>query len=244
VNNNMEENPDVKEGEITPEAPSTENQSTEEVKEPVTEVATEETGDQTETAESNKGANARIRELNQRAKVAEEKAQSLAEKLAEITNPVGFQGPQVPQYTPQVSETGEVSVEDVLRTADARTELKIKQNDAINRINNESLNVVRKYSQLDPESADFDKELSETVTEATEAMVRANPYSASVEKFVDRLMKPYNKAVAKEVGQVTEKITKQVSEAALRPTSIQKVEKEAKDKSIAELEAELGIVYS
>lgn len=224
-------------------------ETTEEVKVTKEEVATEPKETKTETAESNKGANQRIRELNQQKKVAEEKAKSLADRLAEITSPVGLkQEPQAPTYTPQAIPGAEISPEqyqaDVLKTADARVELKIQQNNAINRITNESMEAIRKYSQLDPDSDNFDKELSDTVTEATEAYVRNAPYSASVKKFVDRLMKPYLGSVAKEVGKVTEKITKQVSETALRPTSIRKGEKSAKEKSIAELEAELGIIQT
>ena len=242
----MNEDSDVKE-EGLPVEPSTTEQPTEEVKELEAEVATEEERTETETAESNKGANQRIRELNQRTKVAEEKAQSLADRLAEITNPIGFQG-QEPQYNPQVEAGQEISLEqyqsDVLRTADARVELKIQQNNAVNRIQNESLDVVRKYSQLDPENDNFDKELSETITEATENFVRKNPYTASVSKYVDKLMKPYLGSVAREVGKVTENIARQVSETALRPTSIHKGEKSANEKSIAELEQELGIVQA
>jgi hypothetical protein len=232
----------------TPTESPTVEQTTEEVEEPEIEVATEEEGTETETAESNKGAAHRIKELNQRAKAAEERAKSLADRLAEITEPIGSQEQYVPQYNPQVSEGETITPEryqaDVARVADARVELKIKQNDAVNRINQESNDVIRKYSQLNPDSDDFDKELSETVTEATEAMVRQNPYSASVSKFVDRLMKPYQGSVAKEVGKVTENIAKQVSETALRPTSIRKQEKPASEKSIAELEQELGIVQA
>lgn len=244
----MKDDKDVKEGEEKlPEEPSTLKETTEEVKEPEAEVATEEEGTETETAESGKGANQRIRELNQRAKDAEAKAQSLAERLAEITEPIGSQEQFVPQY-PQYTEGEEISPEryqgDVNKTAGALVDLKIKQNNAINRINNESLDAVRKYGQLDPDNSDFDKELSDTVTEATEAYIRANPYSASVGKFVDRLMKPYLGSVAKEVGKQTENIAKQVSDASLRPTSVRKGEKPATEKSIAELEQELGIVQA
>lgn len=244
----MDDNKGVKEEEVKlpEESPATE-QTTEEVKEPEAEVATEEQGTKTETEESNKGANQRIRELNQRAKDAEAKAQSLAERLAEISEPIGSQEQNVPSY-PQYNEGEEISPEryqgDVNKTAAALVDIRIKQNNAINRIQNESLDAVRKYSQLDPENDNFDKELSDTVTEATEAYVRNNPYSASVGKFVDRLMKPYLGSVAKEVGKQTENIAKNVSDAALRPTSIRKGEKPASEKSIAELEQELGIVQS
>jgi hypothetical protein len=57
-------------------------------------------------------------------------------------------------------------------------------------------------------------------------------------------MKPYKAAITREVGQATENIAKQVSETALRPTSVRKPEKAAGDKTLAELEQELGIVNS
>jgi len=241
-------NPDVKPEEVKlPEESSTLKETTEEVKEPKVEVATETEDSKTETAESSKGANQRIRELNAAKKAAEEKAKSLAERLEEITAQSGQPG-EIPEYKPQVKPGQEISEEqyqgDVHKTASALVELRIKQNNAINRIQNESNDVVRKYPELDPESETFNKELSDTFTEATEAHVRANPYSASPKKFVDKLMKLYKKSVNKEVGEVTEKITKQVSETALRPTSIRKAEKSSKEKSIEELEAELGIVQA
>lgn len=212
-----------------------------------------------ETAEEpKKGAQTRIRELNQKAKLAEERARSLEERLAEITNPVGFQGRQTSQFNPQepiVQDGEEITVaelnrriaareQNLLSQADARAELRQKQSEAVNRINNEASEVVRNYPELDPESEDFNKELSDSITEATEAYIRQNPYSASVKQFVAKLMKPYKGAVTKEAGQVRETIAKQASQTALRPTSVKQTEKTAKDKSIAELEQELGVVHS
>lgn len=239
------------------ETPTVE-EPTEEVPEVQEKAAAETLPFDTETEESSKkGAATRIRELNTQKKVAEEKAtileekaKSLEEKLAELTSPVGDQG-QMPQYDPQepVIQPGEeVDANEfqkrVLAQADARTELRIRQSEATNRINNEAKDAVRKYPELDPESENFNKDLSDSVYEATEAHIRANPYTASVTNFVDKLMKPYKGAVAKEIGNATENIAKQVSGAALRPTSIRKEEKAASDKTIAELEQELGIVQT
>jgi hypothetical protein len=132
----------------------------------------------------------------------------------------------------------------MLQRADALVTLRNKQSDAVNRINTEAQEVVRAYPELDPESDSFNPELSESVTEAVEAYAKADPYNASVKTFVAKLMKPYKSAVAKEVGQASENIAKQVSEAALRPTSIRTPEKTAAEKSIAELEQELGVVQT
>lgn len=220
--------------------------------------STEETEPVETEEEPRKGAQARIRELNHRAKLAEEKALSLENKIAELTNPVGFQGIPTPQYNPQepiVQDGEEITVAELNRRiaerdqrllgqATANAELITRQNEAVTRINRESSEAVRKYPELDPDSESFDPELSESISEATQAYVGKNPYSASVTKFVDKLMKPYKGAIDREVGKASEQIAKQTSRAALRPTSIRKTEKSASEKSIAELERDLGVVQS
>lgn len=231
-----------------------ESQPTEQIPEDTGEEASE----HVETEGEKKGYQSRVKELNRAKKLAEERAQSLEEKLAELTNPAIGNAPQVPQFNPQepiVEDGEEISVAELnrriaerdqrlLQQANANSELRSKQEQAINRINSEASKAVSKYKQLDPDSDQFDQELSDTITEATEAYVKSAPYSASVEKFVDKLMKPYTRAVEKEVGQATANIAKQVTEAALRPNSIRKGEKTASEKSIAELEAELGVVQN
>lgn len=227
-----------------------EPKATEEVETPEPEATAESTEEtQTETEEApKKGANARIRELNAKARSAEEKAQSLEAKLAELTGQVGPTTPGA-SYVPQIGlDGGEVSPEQyqqhVLGTANALVDLKIKQNDAIHRISSETAQVVRDYPQLDPESDQFDKELSDSVTEATLAYVQGQPYTASPKKYVDKLMKPYLRAVTKEVGKVSENLAKQVSQTATRPTAVSTAGgKSDAEKSIKELEAELGIHY-
>lgn len=226
------------------------------------EVATESEGEEPETEESpKKGAEKRIKQLVKERNEAEQKAKSFADRLAEITgqgnsSPQGqYQFPQQQQDEPIVQPGEEIDAFELdrrirerenrlLQQMEARSELRNKQTEAINRINSESQKAIAKYEQLNPESESFDKELSETITEATEAYVRQSPYSASVEKFVDKLMKPYVQGVTREVGKERENIAKQVSRSALRPTSIHKAEKGDSEKTIAELEAELGVVNS
>lgn len=191
---------------------------------------------ETELKAPKKGANARIGEL-----VGEVK--SLKQRLAEIATP-GV--PTTPMPNQAIDLDSEVTPEQyrqhVLQTASNMVDLKMKQSEAISRIDKESSEVMRAYPQLDPDSDSFDKELSETISEAIEAQVRLSPYSASVKKFADRLMKPFIKAVSNGVAQEKETITKQVSQSALRPTAIRSPEKSAENMSIAELEAKLGIV--
>lgn len=235
-------------------APASENQATEEAVEP--KVETKPTGEgETEGAEaeteegSKKGYSQRVRELNTKAKEAEVRAQeaeattqSMAERLAELTGSVEPPVYKQTQVEPGSEVTQEQYSQDVLRTADSLVTLRMKQRDILDNINNEANAAIRAFPQLDPESDTFDKELSDSVTDAVEAHVKVDPYNASVKHFVEKLMKPYQRAVAKEVGKVTENIAKQVSETALRPTQIAASEKKFEELSIKEMEKRLGTV--
>ena len=221
--------------------PVVEEQTAEETPTETSEVApqSEEVVEETDKKEPKKGAENRIRELNGEVK-------SLKQRLQEITGGNG----EIPtqQFAPQVDLDAEVTPEQyrqhVLQQADAIVQLRMKQSESLNRIANESAEVERKYPQLDPDNEAFDKELSETITEAIEAQIKLNPYTTSVKSIADRLMKPFMKAVNNGVAQEKETIARQVSETALRPTAVRKQEKSASEKSIAELEAELGIIQS
>src|SRR3990170_4525706 len=131
-----------------------------------------------------KGDNQRIGEL-----VGEVK--SLKQRLSEITAGNG----EIPaqQFQPQIDLDSEVTPDQyrqhVMQQADSLVQIRLKQSEAVSRIDRESQEVMRAYPQLDPESEQFDKELSETISEAIEAQVKLNPYSASVKKFADKLMK-------------------------------------------------------
>lgn len=242
-------------------ATPTVEQTAEETSNPQTESAEEEKGieGETEPEEPKKGFSNRVRELNARAKRAEAQVESLSQKLASLT---GTQDTDELDFIPdQVSDEPLVRPDEeidaleldrrlrlreqkVLQRADALVRLRGKQSEAINRINSETVEVLKKYPELDPESPSFNKELSDAITEATEAHVKGAPYSASVKSFVDKMMRPYKGAVSKEVGEMTATVAKQVSQVATRPTSVRKQEKPASDKSIAELEAELGVVQA
>lgn len=240
-------------------------ETTEEVQEvPEQAESTEEAQPEAESTEtedsSKKGYNNRVRELVAEKKAAEAEAKSLKQKMAELTGSdepgAGqFQQQQTPPDEPLIKPGEEIDAVELdrrlrqreqrlLQMAESRAELKTRQYEAINRINSEANEVMQQFPELNPDSDNYNRELSDTVTEAAEAYVKANPYSASVKEFVGRLMKPYQGAVTKEVGKATETIAKQVSQAALKPTSIQPKEKSAQEKSIAELEEELGIVQS
>lgn len=232
----------VSETEVTEEVEETSTESTEEVEE-----------ESTETDGQKKGFSQRVRELNSRAKEAEMRAaqaeaeaQSLAQRIAELTgsDEPSATAPKYPQIEPGQEYTPEQYQQHVAAAAAQIVDLKLKQQNAIQRIQSETSEAVRVYPELDPTSDSYDPDLSKSVTEAVEAKVRANPYSANVKSYVDLLMKPYRRAVTKEVGKVSEKLATQVSQAAARPTSVHKSEKSLAEKTIQELERELGVVQS
>ena len=234
---------------VTQEQPSTPEQTTEEVipegTEPLPAKEESETKEVAETGEvPKKGAESRIRELNAKAKAAEAKAQSLAQRIEEMTRVQTT----LPPYTPQPEPGSEVSPAqyeaDITRKADALVTIRLQQQETVNRINSESVEAVRTYPELDPKSDSFDEDLSNAVTKAVEAHVRADPYKASVRGFVDELMKPYKRAVTKEVGKASENLAKQVSETALRPNNVKTPSKGPQEKTIKELEEELGVMQS
>lgn len=239
-----------------------EPKATEEVIE--TEEASEVEATETEQEETKKGYSNRVRELNTRAKEAEAKAKSLEEKLTELTDQARSQV-QTPNFGTDVSQSSQeepifkpgeeidtvefekrMNARDarIIQQATSRSDLMSKQNEAINRIKTESGEAVRKYPELDPDNENFNEDLSDTVTEAVEALVKSSPYTASVTKFVDKLMKPYQGAVTKEVGKQTEELAKQASQGAIKPTNVRQKDRSPEEMTIAELEAELGIVQS
>lgn len=210
-----------------------------------------------ETEESKKrGYSQRVQQAVNEKNEYKQKYESLAQQLEKLT------GSAQPNFgTPEVADEpiikpGEeidgLELDKRLRTRESSTiqravaaaQLVSKQNEVVSRINNEAQEALKKYPELDPDSDSFNPDLSESVTEAVLAHAKSDPYNASPKKFVDKLMRPYKQSVAKEVGQATENIAKQVSETALRPTTIRKTEKPAMEKSIRELESELGIVQA
>jgi hypothetical protein len=212
--------------------------------------------EQSEDSEGKKGLSNRVRELANKAKTEKQRADSLAAKLEALT---GGNTQQYDQPTPQynldnfVNPNEELTSDELnkrmrdwtqktLATAQAQAQILTSQNRVVEQINKEARSVVKKYSQLNPESDDFNPKLSGAITKATEAYVRSNP-NASVKKFVDEMMEPYQNSIQKAVGDQQQEIVKQVSQTALRPTLVKQSEKSVKDMSIKEMEDRFGVVY-
>jgi len=252
--------------EATPEAPpALEPKAPDEIVEPEApeeEAAgeTPEPGESPLKKPSKKGVQARIGKLTKRAKKAESKVKSLTDQMEETTALLGPQGetdpaPQPPTDPEQpILKPGEeidtVELDKrmaqreqrILQKAQGMVNFQGKVNKVVNKINSEARTVLKKYPELDPNSETFNKELSDSVTAATEALVKATP-TASVKNFVDKMMKPFKGAVTKKVGEAGENLAKQVSKTALKPVLAPKGDKKFSDLSIKEMEGKLGSVY-
>lgn len=196
-----------------------------------------------DSAESNKGANARIRELAAEKKAEKDRADSLEKQIQELTNGVDSEydfGPVNPY------KDGEATAEEVearaAQRALAMVQLQNRKQQMVQRVQQEAAEVIKEHPQLDPDNEAFDPDLSEAITQAGLSYVSANP-GKSLKSYVNKLMTPYKRSVQKEVGNLADTVTRQAAEKALRPTSSPKGEKRPEDMSIEELEAKLGTVY-
>lgn len=187
-----------------------------------------------------KGAQSRIRELSG-------EVRSLKDRIAELTSPAGLDNSQLP-YLPQnqpISNAEDGSIDptefkrQVLHEANQMIDFRTRQVATIERINRETAEVVSKFSELDPESEHFDKDLSEAIYDAVEAKVKADP-TASVKDFVTKQMRIFKREAQREEAQTAAQITKQAAQSAIRPTQNKPVDTRFEDLSIEEMRQKLG----
>lgn len=200
--------------------------------------------DSTETEGEKKvtGAEKRIHKLVDERDQYKQQAQSLSEKLAELT--AGAKAPADISPTNQPTNGESQGGERELTIEDLRTiaRLEVEKERTIGRINSEAKEAQAKHPELDPSSDLFDADINEAVTTAVELEIRANP-TKSVKELTERYMRPYRKAAEKAVGEQQKTLAKQASEGALRPANVKPTAKSLADKSIEELEAELEVVH-
>ncbi len=210
-----------------------------------------------------RSAEGRIRDLVKDKTELERENQSLRERVSKTTE--AFDNP--PNLTDDSSGetvkdgdtvTPEQYERDVSRKAMSAAWLVQQHQKTLDRIRNETDQALHDNPELDPKSEKYDKELSDAITEAVESQVTVvhgydkktgKPilglnHSASVKKIVERMMKPYRKSLQSATATVQEETTRQVANAALRPTpQVQKSEKSTKEMSIEEMEAKFGTVH-
>ena len=195
-----------------------------------------------------KGAESRIRELSG-------KVHSLKDKIEELTNPVGSDSTQMRSQPPQENkplvgpgeEIDGVELERrmvdreqrIMQQANQMVDFKTRQAAVIERINRETVEVVGKFQELDPESDDFDEELSDAMYEAVEAKVKSDP-TASVKQFVTKQMKLYKREATREKAGESKEISKQSAQSAIKPSQNKSVDTKFTDLSISEMRNKLG----
>lgn len=190
--------------------------------------------------ENRKTAKSRIRELVNEKKEAEAKAESLADQVKKLTayKPNNEFLPE-PQQQPEQTE---ITYEELMRRQDALVQIRLAQQENTHRVQQEALEAIKAYPELDPDSDSFDPELSESISQATLAKIQAEP-TAPVRKFVDGLMRPYKRSLERQASDQRATLTKQVTQQAMRPTQVQEQEKPFNELSIDEMEKKLGVVY-
>lgn len=215
------------------------------------EVESEPTGDEeAEASPEGKGrktAESRIKELVAEKKQAEEKAADEEEKsssLAEQVEKLTARRPEasMEDFNPQQEQQDEITYEELMRRQQALIELNLARERNANRVNAEAADAIKAHPELDPDSDSFDKELSESISQATMAKLQADP-NVKVTDFVDRLMKPYKRSLEKQAEGQKEALAKQASKQAMRPSQVQEKEKPFSELSIEEMEEKLGTVY-
>lgn len=229
------------ESQIEVESPVTEEVPVVEQGEEIPEVSTEAEVVEGAPRENNrKTADSRIRELVAEKKEAEaraERAESMADQVKKMMAP---QDP--PPYVPQSQEGDEVTVDEVMRRADSLVQIRLAQQNNMFRIINEVEEASKSHPELNPESDSFNEDLSNSISQATQAYIKANP-TAPVKEFVNSLMKPYKRAVEKEASGRADVISKQASQQATRPTQVREQERPFSELSIEEMEKRLEKVY-
>lgn len=237
INARAEENSATDTPTVEPKAPEV----MEETVQPEHTVKATET-EETEGEKKVSGAEKRIHKLVDERDSARQEAQSLSAKLAELTAGASAQPGNMPQNQPSSGESQggerELTIDD-LRTI---ARLEVEKERTIGRINSEAKEAQAKHPELDPSSDLFDADINEAVTSAVELEIRANP-TKSVKDLTEKYMKPYRKAAERAVGAEKQILAKQVSDEALRPSNVKPVNKSFAEKSLEEMESELGMVH-
>lgn len=186
----------------------------------------------------------------------QKRVRDLSQKLREARTP------QTPQFDPNNPPTAEIPAGDytpeqlsqmVNQKADVLSELKtqsqiqalrseMEQERLLNNLARSVGSLEQAYPELNPDSDDFNPELTDAVGETIDEVFRANPY-VDVETVASKMISASRAAGTSKAKQVGEKVAEQASNAAVRSTTSSKVEdKKFEDLSVEEMEEKLGKV--
>jgi len=212
--------------------------------------------------EEGRNAQNRIREVVKEKNELKGTVESLTQQIEKLTGAPFNPDSYVPPSTVKPNEQGEIDpaqyAQDTARRSATAAFLVAQQQRAVDTIRKETVDIEREYPQLNPDSDQFDRDLSNAVSSAVEAQVKVftgqydqqgqpvfaiNP-NVSPKKIAALLMKPYQKSLKQASAEVETTTRKQVAETALRPTQqAPHGQKKAEDMTIRELEKKLGVVY-
>lgn len=122
-------------------------------------------------------------------------------------------------------------------------DMKFAQREALDKVRKGSRKALKEFPVLDPNNKEgFNKELSDAITGVISDKVRSN-INTDVFTEVQKLMKPYEKAIQQASAREKETMAKQIAETASRPSS-KDAPKQAQDrpKTWQDIENEVGVV--
>jgi hypothetical protein len=238
---------------IEVESPTPEESPTTEKESPVESEAVETVDEDAEPGKvAKKSAQGRIQQLNSELKEERKRRSALEEKVNSIVqeneeNP--FSPVNMPLMDPksgrlaQPNENGEITYEDYQRDVQQNAKATVKAVLDQQRLKQEALEAIKEFPELDPNSDQFDEDLSDAITEAVESKHRFSS-NFSVKSTVSKLMKPYRKAAESAVDSERRNVVKDIASGAIRPSSNPTpVSREPAEETIEQMEARLGKVY-
>lgn len=251
----MEENQGVQEVEPTTQSdtPTDETNPAEETQPAVAEAegSDEPTAETTPEADSTDGAE-RPSRLERRFSKMSQKIRSLAEENQNLQGQqYGQPASQAPPYAPPYQPGQEVTYDqyqtDMVNTVAAIAQLeaqKLRQEfvakERAENFDRDVMSIEQRYPQLNEDSPEYDPKLSEKIATMYEKLATKSP-DIRLREIADDIMDVAARQSAKSTAKVTKKIAQQAAETAIQPdTGNKPVQKTAKEKSLDELEAELG----
>lgn len=183
----------------------------------------------------------------------ERRFQKMSQKMRELADTQPSYQQPVNQFVPQVEPGSEITPEqyqkDVMSAAQTITQLEINklraeqaQKEYVENFDRDVAYTESKYSELNADSPNYDSKLSEKVANMYEKLSAKNP-NIRLRDIVDDVMEVAERKSTRATAQTNSQIKRQADESALKTTTTAKpAAKTAEEKSLAELEQELGYV--
>jgi len=231
-------------------AESVDTQTTDQAEESTTtEPSTNETDSETDgvaTSDEENGSREEGADVTNLSHRAQKRFQQLSTRVRELESRRGQSqlddGPTLPEFRYKPGQ--EIRIEDLQRDlvkgAQGIVQLELAKERNIDRIANETIQAETKYPELNPDSKQFNKEVSTRISKVVERELQRNP-RASVIEIVEDLMALRDEGRRQGTQAGVSNTLKGMSKTAVTPTGSSAGNKKAfKDLSLAEMEKRLG----